>query len=112
MKKLNMLRWVVLTIAAGLLFSCTHHYFHNDDNTVRFYLKAPEARHVELMASFNGFTPLHAERAGNGAWMVAVPNEHSFSYFYRIDGQVSVPDCDVREQDDFGQFNCLFQHTP
>lgn len=99
-------------MAAGSLFGCPSHYFHNDDDTVRFYLKAPKAKHVELMASFNGFAPLHAQRAGNGAWMVAVPNDHSFAYFYRIDGQVSVPDCDVREQDDFGRFNCLFQHTP
>jgi 1,4-alpha-glucan branching enzyme len=110
MKKKYMFQLVMLIVAAGALFGCACHYFDNDDNTVRFYLRAPKARHVELIASFNGFAPMHAQRAGCGAWMVEVPNTHSFAYFYLIDGQVRVPDCDVREQDDFGRFNCLFQH--
>lgn len=107
-----MLRWIIFVVTVGLFVGCAGHYFRNDADTVRFYLKAPKAGQVELMASFNGFAPLPAQRACCGAWIVATPNDNSFTYFYRIDGQVSVPDCDVREQDDFGRFNCLFQSTP
>lgn len=109
--KSNVFRWMVVFVMIDVLLGCTGHYYRNEADTVRIYLKAPQARQVEMMASFNGFAPLHAERTMCGDWMVAVPNDSSFTYFYRIDGQVSIPDCNIREQDDFGQFNCLFQHT-
>jgi hypothetical protein len=112
MRKTMLYQWIVSLVAPGLFFGCTGHYFRNDADAVRFYLRAPEAAQVEFVASLNGFEPLNARRTHSGNWMVAVPNNRSFTYFYRVDGQVRLPDCDVREHDDFGRFNCLFQHTP
>lgn len=105
-------KWAGLSVMVVLLFGCAGHYFHTDEDAVRIYLKAPRAECVELMASFNGYLPLPAERLRGGTWMVKVSHDDSFAYFYRIDGRVRLPDCEMQEQDDFGQSNCIFQKTP
>jgi 1,4-alpha-glucan branching enzyme len=101
-----------LLLVIFLLFGCASHYFVNDSKELQFYLKAPKAKRVELLASFNGYIPIPAQRLQGGAWRVTLPEADSFTYFYRIDDRISIPECPLREKDDFGQSNCVFQKAP
>lgn len=96
----------------ALLTGCATHYVRHTDDGLSFYLKAPSADQVEMLASFNHFSPLPAERIAPTTWKVTVPSNISFSYFYRIDGSIRVPECDLLEQDDFGQSNCIYEKSP
>jgi hypothetical protein len=96
----------------ALLMGCATHYVRRTDNGLSFYLKAPSAGQVEILASFNYFSPLPAERVAPATWKVTMPSNTSFSYFYRIDGSIHVPDCDLQEKDDFGQSNCIYEKSP
>jgi 1,4-alpha-glucan branching enzyme len=101
-----------LLLLTGLLPGCASHYLVNDSGELRFYLKAPQAKRVELLASFNGYIPIPAKRVQGGAWRVTIPEADAFTYFYRIDDRISIPECPLREKDDFGQSNCVFQKAP
>lgn len=95
-----------------LLWGCASHYYKKDGDHVDIYLKAPESGNVRLVASFNGYAPLQARRSGRDAWVVHVPADTSFSYFYLVDGKPTVPQCEMTEQDDFGRENCVFSPVP
>jgi 1,4-alpha-glucan branching enzyme len=105
------LKWIWPAMAC-LLWGCASHYYKNDGDHVGIYLEAPQSRSVMLVASFNSYAPLRAERAGRGIWVVDVPTDTSFSYFYLVDGTPTVPPCEMTERDDFGRENCIFTPTP
>ena len=44
----------------------------------------------------------------DGSWQISVPGNESFRYFYMIDGKKFLPDCLLRENDDFGGENCIY----
>jgi hypothetical protein len=79
-----------------------------DGDTLTLLLDRPGAAQVALASSLDGFTPRPAERASR-LWAVSVPAGASFRYFYLVDNQVFLPDCRLREQDDFGAWNCVYE---
>jgi hypothetical protein len=99
---------LVLCLAV-LLGGCATHYYRlaKDGAHTLFYLRQPEAASVVLFASHDGFTP-QISSLRERRWVNTLPSAQEFTYFYRIDGQLFVPDCPFREQDDFGQENCIF----
>lgn len=106
------LKWICTAVLMISLIGCATHYVRQTDDGLVFYLEEPSAAQVELLASFNGFSPLPAARVNPSIWRVTVPSNDSFSYFYRIDGRIHVPDCELKERDDFGQDNCIFERMP
>jgi hypothetical protein len=100
--------WIAIGLI-GLLGGCAAHYYRTDapNAAVRFYLRHPEAKTVILHASGDGYKPQKAELF-NGRWINTLPIAQEFSYFYRVDGEVFVPECPFKEQDDFGAENCIF----
>lgn len=68
----------------------------------------PRARQVLFYSSRNRFEPQAAERRMSGYWAVTVSCDEEFTYFFEVDGNVHVPDCLLREQDDFGRNNCIY----
>lgn len=68
----------------------------------------PLAGQVLFYSSRNRFEPRAAERRRSGYWAVTVGCDDEFTYFYTVDGTVHVPDCPLREQDDFGRNNCIY----
>jgi len=79
---------------------------------VRFVLKAPEARHVQLVGDFNAWsveaTPL-SDADGNGIWTVVVPLKAGrYQYKFVVDGDWTVdPDAPAYLPDGFGGKNAL-----
>ncbi len=102
---------LLLAMVMGLT-GCVSHAQRIEKDSVLLYLKAPEARSVQAAASFNAFDLQDAERDRYGYWFVRMPNDRPFSYFFLVDGEPYVPDCQLKELDDFGQANCVFSPRP
>lgn len=97
-----------LAILTLMLASCSIHYQKKSGESVILYLKDPDAKTVTLHCSLNGF---EGQIPGNnkGNWVVSLPADESFRYFYKVDGKVFLPPCSLRENDDFGSSNCIFE---
>ena len=103
-----MKRVFCLCVGMTLLGGCVSHSWRVDGDTLTLLLDRPGAAQVALASSLDGFAPRPAERTSN-AWAVSVPAGTSFRYFYLVDNQVFLPDCRLREQDDFGAWNCVYE---
>ncbi len=72
------------------------------------YLEAPHAQSVVMVVSGDQFQQIQALRDDAGMWKVTLNRLNEFKYFYLVDGKAYLPDCLLRENDDFGSNNCLF----
>ena len=85
-----------------------HSYRHQGDRLI-LSLKNLKAREVYFYHNLDGFQQRKAVRKAKGIWEVSIAAERSFTYFYRVDGKIFVPDCELKESDDFGSENCVFE---
>lgn len=103
-----MIRYLVLSLMAGFFLSgCAAHVHRIEGNNVTLILKRPQAHRVTLACSLDGFQPRSARRV-SGRWEVTLPADQAFTYFFRVDGVLFLPDCPLKEKDDFGSENCIF----
>lgn len=72
------------------------------------YLRAPQAREVALVVAAEAVEDIPAEPAGLGFWRARRQGRGEFRYSFRVDGKMELPDCPLRERDDFGSWNCVF----
>ena len=68
----------------------------------------PEAQSVQFATSLDKFDLYRTKQLESGIWEVAVPATREFTYFYKVDGIIYLPDCKLTEKDDFGNENCVF----
>lgn len=87
---------------------CAQHYYRLNADTVDLYLREPDAGQVNLMTSLDDFAPHRAGRINGGTWRTTVPAGREFRYFYTVDGRLFLPECRLKEKDDFGTENCVF----
>ncbi len=100
---------LVTTLVLFTAGGCASHFTSTPTkDSVELLLSKPFARQVLLFPSSNNFTPLVAVKKKTGYWSVTITNEDHFSYFYMVDNIVYVPDCQIKELDDFGGTNCLY----
>ncbi len=92
-------------------FGCSTHYHQVQNNGVALYLDKPDAARVVFMASPDGFEPHQAQRV-KSTWVVIVPWNKPFRYFYLVDGKPYLPDCPMNENDDFGSQDCIYDPAP
>jgi hypothetical protein len=97
--------FIALIFIAG---GCSGHYRTIDNTHVDFYLRSPAAKSVSIVVSGDGFQKIPASRDRLGTWRVTLNREAEIRYFFLVDGEVHVPECDLRERDDFGAENCVF----
>lgn len=98
----------ILLLLIFFLSACATHFYRVRDDAVTLVLRRPEAKSVMLATSLDGFFLRPAAQVSD-AWEVTVPGNKSFRYFYQVDGEVVVPDCALKEKDDFGSENCIFE---
>lgn len=91
-----------------LLGGCSAHYHRIQDDTLTLYLNKPGARQVLFACSCSNFVPREA-RNEHGRWVVSVSTRSTFRYFYIVDNTPYTPPCRMREEDDFGSLNCIFE---
>ena len=87
---------------------CTAHYHIIYNGNVEMYLSVPQAQSVVLVVSSDPFQQVQALREDSGMWKVTLNRPSEFKYFYLVDGKAYLPDCRLREKDDFGSNNCVF----
>ncbi len=103
-----MTRRIVVSVFLGMLLTgCGTHYYRIDGNDMILILRKPEAQRVELVCSLDGFRPRSANNI-SGRWEVTLPAGEAFTYVYRVDGVPFLPDCPMKENDDFGSENCIY----
>ena len=98
---------VIVALSYLLLLGCSAHSCRIRGQAAVLLLRQPDAREVLLACSLDGYT-LRPARPVPGGWEVTLPADRPFVYFYRVDGRLLVPDCRLKEQDDFGAQNCIF----
>jgi hypothetical protein len=100
-------RYLLAVFLGITLTGCGTHYYRIDGNNMTLILKKPEAKSVVLACSLDGFEPRLARNVA-GRWEVTLPADEAFNYYYRVDGVPFLPDCPMKENDDFGSENCIF----
>ena len=104
MKRRLLLVLTLVWAAAG----CAVHYQKVDSGSVDLYLRMPGAHSVLLMITDDTLHAVETVRTIGGAWKTTLKGNREFNYFYLVDGRVVVPDCALREKDDFGGDNCVY----
>jgi len=99
---------IPILAAVFMAGGCSAHYHTIRDGHVDVYLKAPQAQSVSLVVSGDTFEQVQAARTELGDWKVTLIRAREFKYFYLVDGKVYLPDCLLKERDDFGSDNCVF----
>lgn len=104
MKKNFLILTVILFFSAG----CVVQQYRIINNELHIFLKNKEAQQVYFLHSLDEYAPHEAIRDESGLWISILPSDVEFKYFYIIDGKVFIPDCRIREKDDFGSENCVY----
>ena len=102
-----MTRALVIFFLCAFISACGVHYYKIDGDDVVLVLRRPKAKKVVLFSSRDEFKPFPAADH-SGRWVVELPADRAFRYFYRVDGRLYIPDCEMKENDDFGTENCVF----
>ncbi|MDA3832294.1 MAG: hypothetical protein PF495_02760 [Spirochaetales bacterium] len=105
MKKYALLVVAVLFVFTGCAGS---HFYKVKEDVVHIYLKNPDAKVVYFASSLDGYKPVRAKKINDKIWEVIVPAYVEFKYFYIVDGNVYLPSCRLKENDDFGSHNCIY----
>jgi hypothetical protein len=84
------------------------HYHVINRGHVELFLTAPQAQSVVLVVSSDPFLQVQALRDDSGVWKATLNRLSEFKYFYLVDGKTYLPDCRLKEKDDFGSNNCVF----
>ncbi len=97
-----------LTVFCLIVTSCANPLYKINGQEVTLYLEKPEAKNVLFFCSLNHFDSQELSRQ-NGVWEVTLPANIPFKYFYKVDGKIFLPPCPMKEKDDFGLENCIFE---
>lgn len=98
-----LLFFILFTLGCG-----QQHSVQVDEDSLSFYYNDAKAKEIFFASSADHFTYHPAIKERGDVWQVTVPLSKEFSYFYIVDGKVTVPDCPNTVLDDFGEKNCLY----
>lgn len=98
----------LLSVLLVLSGCASKHSVKIKDNEVLLYFKQPDAREVIFASNRDLFQYHRARNDNGGVWVYSMPKNEEFVYFYIVDGQVTVPDCENTVKDDFGSRNCVY----
>ena len=92
-----------------MFVGCSTHHYRIYADRVNLYLRIPGAKSVYFASSLDRFKLHRVQKNADGIWEIVVSSVREFSYFYTIDGKVYLPNCELKEKDDFGAENCIFE---
>ena len=100
----------MIPILAAVLAAagCSAHYHVVNNGHVEMYLTAPQAHSVVLVIAGDPFQKVQTLRDASGTWKATLSQPGEFKYFYIMDNKAFLPDCRLKEHDDFGSDNCVF----
>ena len=92
-----------------LITACTPKYLAQvTAESITLYYQNNEAKEVLFASSCDQYRFHPAREVEGGVWEVIVPRVAEFTYFYLVDGILTLPECQAKIPDDFGTKNCLF----
>ncbi|MCK4503281.1 MAG: hypothetical protein KAU22_09605 [Desulfuromonadales bacterium] len=101
--------FVLLILLALYLGGCApKHFVAKDSDLLTFFLQNGEAKRVQFASSYDRYLLHDATQNSSGVWQIEVPASLELKYFYIVDGSMYVPECRLKERDDFGSENCLY----
>lgn len=93
-----------LTVLSG----CAAAEFSVKDSVMTGTFRVKDASGVAFYSSTDGYTRRDAVKNGR-KWTVTMPESGRFTYYLEKDGEIFVPDCPMKEQDDFGGVLCVYE---
>lgn len=99
---------LVLSIFMFCTAGCAVQQYKIVNQELHIYLKNKEAEEVYLHTSIDEYAPREISKDESGLWVATLPADAEFKYFYVIDGEVFIPECSMKEKDDFGSMNCVY----
>jgi hypothetical protein len=97
-----------LTVFCMIVTSCATHFYKINGQEVTLFLEKSDATNVLFLSSLNHFESQELNQQ-NGVWEVTLPANIPFRYFYKVDGKIFLPPCPMKEKDNFGSENCIFE---
>ena len=103
------MRWIGLGVLILVLSACSRHFARHDDGLVRVTIFKPKATAVEFACSLDGYQYHPTTPQWPFRWQAVVPAaQQEFKYFFLVDGEIYLPSCWFKENDDFGSQICIF----
>ena len=101
---------ILSLLSLSILFSagCVVHEYKVIGQDLHIYLKDKKAEKVYVLCSLDAYKPRQATETGDGTWETVLPSNEEFRYFYLVDNEILIPACDMKEEDDFGSENCVY----
>lgn len=92
-----------------LMAACAkEHSVQINDDTLSFYYRDGTAKEILFAGSHDHFNTHPAIKGSDSIWQMTVPLKKEITYFYIVDGVVTVPNCQNTVLDDYGSKNCLY----
>ena len=104
----NILQLLLLFTIAFMAGCARQHSVQVNDDTLSFYYRDSTAKEIFFAGSQDHFRSHPAIKGSDNIWQVEVPLKTELTYFYIVDGVVTVPDCPNTVLGDFGSKNCLY----
>jgi hypothetical protein len=98
----------LISVLVILLVACATHRNGVRLEQITLFLQIENADEVRFACSLDHFKLKTATRTGSKTWSVRVPGDRAFTYFFTVDGTYYLPDCKMKEKDDFGHENCIY----
>ena len=102
------MRYFMTALAVLALTACADVRMNRSQNGLDAAFRVKDAGSIALCPSFNGYEPLPAVQDSN-TWKLSLPPVKEFRYFLMKDGEIYLPDCPMKEYDDFGGQLCVYQ---
>ena len=103
-----MARLIAIMLITGMLAGCAAHSQKIKDGRVFLYLKGNWEQPAYVVSSLDRFQKHPLTRENRNTWVAVFPTDREFSYFFLLGDQPFIPDCKLKEKDDFGSENCIF----
>lgn len=82
--------------------------FKTENSVMKGYFRVKDANSVAFYSSADGFTKNEAVKQRK-IWTVTIPESREFTYYLEKDGEIYLPECEMKQQDDFGGTVCVYQ---
>ena len=101
---------LLLSLILVSLGCARQHTVQVHGDSLSFSYKDAGAKEISFASSVDNFQYHPALKDSRNVWHVTVPLYKEFSYFYIVDGVVTLPECPNTILDDFGGKNCFYVH--